>query len=166
MMGGGFLSSRLGNRIRNEEGLSYAVGGNFNASAQDENGGFFAFAMYAPENLDRLEEVLDEELVKVVEDGFNAEELESGRTGFLQQQRLVRSDDGRLSGLLATGLYLDRDLYFNAEREKRLAEISLEEINKAVAKWLDPETMTVAIAGDFTSDEEGEEDASAEQPDE
>ena len=159
MMGGGFLSSRLGNRIRNEEGLSYAVGGNFNASAQDENGGFFAFAMYAPENRDRLEEVLDEELVKVVEDGFNAEELESGRTGFLQQQRLVRSDDGRLAGLLATGLYLDRDLYFNAEREKRLAEVSLEEINKAVAKWLDPEAMTVSIAGDFTSDEEGAEEA-------
>ena len=162
MLGGGFLSSRLGNRIRNEEGLSYAVGGNFNASAEDENGGFFAFAMYAPENRARLEEVLDEELVKVVEDGFNAEELESGRTGFLQQQRLVRSDDGRLASLLATGLYLDRDLFFNAAREMRLAEVSLEEINQAVAKWLDPEAMTISIAGDFTTDEEGEEEASEE----
>jgi len=74
----------------------------------------------------------------------------------------VRSDDGRLASLLATGLYLDRDLYFNAEREKRLAEVSLEEINQAVAKWLDPEAMTISIAGDFTTDEEGEEDASEE----
>jgi len=80
----------------------------------------------------------------------------------LQQQRLVRSDDGRLAGLLSTGLYLDRDLYFNAEREKRLAEVSLEEINEAVTRWLDPEAMTVSIAGDFTSDEEGSEEASEE----
>ncbi|MBS3822263.1 MAG: insulinase family protein [Wenzhouxiangellaceae bacterium] len=160
MMGGGFLNSRLGNRIRNEEGLSYSVGGNFNASAQDEDGGFFAFAMYAPENRDRLEEVLDEELVKVVEDGFTEEELESARTGFLQQQRLVRSDDGRLAGLLSTGLYLDRDMYFNAEREQRWAELPLDEINQAVARWLDPEAMTVSIAGDFTADEDGEEEFS------
>ena len=67
-----------------------------------------------------------------------------------------------LAGLLDTGLYLDRDLYFNAEREKRLAEVSLEEINQAVAKWLDPEAMTISIAGDFTAEEEGEEEASEE----
>ncbi|MGB0514620.1 MAG: insulinase family protein, partial [Wenzhouxiangellaceae bacterium] len=83
IMGGGFLSSRLGNRIRNEEGLSYAVGGNFNADPIDEVGNFFAFAMFAPENLDRLEEVLNEELVKAADAGFTEEELESARTGFL-----------------------------------------------------------------------------------
>ncbi|MFU8878504.1 MAG: M16 family metallopeptidase, partial [Wenzhouxiangellaceae bacterium] len=154
MMGGGFLSSRLGNRIRNQEGLSYAVGGNFNASAQDENGGFFVFAAFAPENRDRLEEVLQEELVKAVEEGFTEEELESGRTGFLQQQRLIRSDDGRLAGLLATGLYLDRDLYFNAEREARLAEVTLDEVNRAIANWLKPDAMSTAIAGDFEGDED------------
>ncbi|MDT8448766.1 MAG: pitrilysin family protein [Wenzhouxiangellaceae bacterium] len=153
MLGGGFLNSRLSDRIRNEEGLSYAVGGNFNASAEDENGGFFAFAMFAPENRDRLEEVLDEELAKAVEEGFTKDELESGRKGFLEQQQLIRSDDGRLAGLLSTGLYLDRDLYFQAEREKRLAELTLEEVNAAVAKWLDPDAMSYAIAGDFTADE-------------
>jgi len=156
MMGGGFLSSRLGNRIRNEEGLSYSVGGNFNASARDENGGFFAFAAFAPENRDRLEEVLEEELVKAAEQGFTEEELESGRTGFLQQLKLVRSDDGRLAGLLSTGLHLDRDLFFNAEREARIAELTLDEINAAVAEWLKPDAMSYAIAGDFTGDEDGE----------
>ncbi len=156
MMGGGFLSSRLGNRIRNQEGLSYSVGGNFNAGSLDENGGFFMFAAFAPENRERLEEVLDEELVKAVEDGFTEEELESGRTGFLQQQRLVRSDDGRLASLLSTGLYLDRDLFFNAEREARLAEVTLSEVNQAIANWLKPDALSVAIAGDFEARQEDE----------
>jgi len=156
LMGGGFLSSRLGNRIRNEEGLSYAVGGNFNASALDENGGFFAFAMFAPENRDRLEQVLNEELVKAASEGFTDEELESGKTGLLRQLELVRSDDGRLANLLAQGLYLDRDLYFNAEREQQLAELKLDDLNRAVAKWLNPDAMSFALAGDFAGkDEEG-----------
>lgn len=154
MLGGGFLSSRLGNRIRNEEGLSYSVGGNFNASPHDDNGGFFAFAAFAPENRARLEGVLEEELVKAAENGFTDEELESGRTGYLQQLRLIRSDDGRLASLLSSGLYLDRDLFFNAEREERLAALTLEEVNQAVAEWMKPDAMSYAIAGDFTADEE------------
>ena len=153
LMGGGFLNSRLGNRIRNEEGLSYSVGGNFNANPIDEVGNFFVFAAFAPENLDRLEQVLSEELNKVVESGFTAEELESGRTGFLRELVLVRSDDARLASLLANGLYLDRDLYFSAEREARLAEVSLEEINEAVKRWLNPDAFSLAIAGDFVADE-------------
>jgi len=159
LMGGGFLSSRLGNRIRNEEGLSYAVGGNFNASALDENGGFFAFAMFAPENRDRLEEVLNEELVKAASEGFTEEELESGKTGLLRQLELVRSDDGRLANLLAQGLYLDRDLYFNAEREQQLAELKLDDLNRAVAKWLNPDAMSFALAGDFEDKEGGTEES-------
>ena len=156
IMGGGFLSSRLGNRIRNEEGLSYSVGGNFSADPIDEVGSFFTFAMFAPENLDRLEDVLNEELVKAAEQGFTEEELESARIGFLQQKQLLRSDDGRLAGLLSSGLYLDRDLFFDAEREQRLAEVSLDEINQVVARWLQPGGLSYSIAGDFDDPEEGE----------
>ncbi|MCA1779876.1 MAG: insulinase family protein, partial [Xanthomonadaceae bacterium] len=159
MLGGGFLSSRLGNRIRNEEGLSYAVGGNFNAGTHDENGAFFAFAAFAPENRARLEQVLREELDKAVESGFTEDELESARTGFLQQQILQRSDDARLAGLLATGLDLDRDLYFNAQREQRLAEVTVEEVNQAVARWLEPQALSVAIAGDFEAEEAASDEA-------
>jgi len=162
MMGGGFLSSRLGNRIRNEEGLSYSVGGNFNASALDQSGAFFAFAAFAPENRERLEQVLEEELAKAAESGFTEEELESGRTGFLQQLKLRRSDDGRLARQLSTDLYLDRDLFFDAEREARIADLTLEEVNAATAEWLKPEAVSYSIAGDFAadgSDEDGGESA-------
>ncbi len=159
LMGGGFLSSRLSNRIRNEEGLSYSVGGNFSAGAIDENGSFFVFAAFAPENRDRLEAVLADELNQVITGGFTEEEFESGRTGFLQQMVLSRSDDASLASLLANGLYLDRDLYYTAEMEQKLADLTLEEVNDAVRRWLNPDELSVAIAGDFTveaSDDEGD----------
>jgi len=163
MMGGGFLSSRLGDRIRNEEGLSYSVGGNFSAHPIDESGSFFVFAAFAPENRERLETVLQEELVKATEQGFTAEELESARAGFLRQQVLMRSDDARLASLLSSGLYLDRDLFFQAEREARLAEITVDEVNAAIAEWLDPNAVSYAIAGDFTMDQTQSEAAGDDQ---
>ena len=156
LLGGGFLNSRLGNRIRNEEGLSYAVGGAINAHPIDSNGSFFAFAMFAPENLERLETVLREELVKVIEQGFTAEELESGKTGLLQEKRLMRSDDGRLASMLTAGLYFDRDLFDAAAREQRLAELTLEQLNGAVRRWIDPDAISYSIAGDFTTDDSAE----------
>ncbi len=152
MLGGGFLSSRLGNRIRNEEGLSYAVAGGVNAHPIDDNASFFAFAMFAPENLARVEEVLAEELVKVVEEGFSEEELESAKTGFLQQRILQRSDDASLAGILTAGLYLDRDMDWHAEREAAIRALTLDEVNAAVAEWLDPDGLVTGIAGDFTDE--------------
>ncbi|MFU8832989.1 MAG: M16 family metallopeptidase, partial [Wenzhouxiangella sp.] len=50
LIGGGFLSSRLANRVRDQEGLSYGVGGGFGASPIDELGYFRGYAMFAPEN--------------------------------------------------------------------------------------------------------------------
>ncbi|MBC7885252.1 MAG: insulinase family protein, partial [Saprospiraceae bacterium] len=55
MIGGGFLNSRLATRIRQKEGLSYGVGSWFQASSQDDSGNFGAYAIYAPENRDKVQ---------------------------------------------------------------------------------------------------------------
>jgi zinc protease len=154
LLGGGFLSSRLSNRIRDDEGLSYAVGGGFNAGAIDEIGNFTAFAMYAPENRDRLIEVMFEELEKLIDEGFSAEELEAGRRGYLQQLSVLRSDDGRLNNILNTNLFLGRDIFHQAEYEARIAELTAEEVSEAVRRHFDPSQVSYSVAGDF--DEGGE----------
>ena len=66
MLGGGFLNSRLAVRIRQKEGISYGVGSNFGASALDESGTFNAFAIYAPQNVAKLEMAFKEEIQKVI----------------------------------------------------------------------------------------------------
>ena len=93
MLGGGFLNSRLAVRIRQKEGLSYGVGSNFSASALDESGAFFANAIYAPENADKLEAAFKDELAKLMKDGFTAEEIAAAKTGYLQRGQLSRAQD-------------------------------------------------------------------------
>ncbi|TVQ49274.1 MAG: insulinase family protein [Gammaproteobacteria bacterium] len=154
MLGGGFLNSRLSRRIRDDEGLSYAVGASLSAHPIDELGSVTAFAAFGPADVDRLEAVLSEVLEQVVMEGFGAEELDSARTGWLQQQQLLRSDDGRLAGSLAAGLYFQRDSFHEAELEAAVEALTLAEVNAAIARWLDPAALTLSLAGDFAAREE------------
>src|SRR5690606_17630601 len=52
---GGGSKSRLFDRVREREGLSYGVGSSFSASALDESGTFTIFAIAAPENMTAVE---------------------------------------------------------------------------------------------------------------
>ncbi len=149
LIGGGFLNSRLSKRIRDEEGLSYSVSGGFGIGPIDEDASFFGFAMFAPENLDRLLSVFDEEVNKLVNEGFAEDEVEAGRTGFLQQLALSRASDAGLTNLLSNGLYLDRSIHYQSEFEQAIKDLSTDEINAAVRRHFDPAGLSIAVAGDF-----------------
>ena len=150
LLGGGFLSSRLANRIRDDEGLSYGVGGGFSAGAIDEIGNFFGFAMFAPENKQRLVEVMFEELNKLVDEGVTEEELEIGRRGYLQQLNVLRADDGRLNSALNSNLFLGRDIFHQARYEEQIRGLTAAEVNAAIRQHFDPAQVSTSIAGDFT----------------
>ena len=153
MLGGGFLSSRLSNRVRDDEGLSYSVGGGFDAHPIDQIGTFSGFAMYAPENRERLIEVMFEELQRIIDEGFDGEELEAGRRGFLQQLNVQRSDDRRLNAILNSNLFLHRDIYHQAGYEARIQALTVDEVNAAVRRHFDPAQVSWVVAGDFQADD-------------
>ncbi len=149
MIGGGVLNSRLAKRIRQEDGLSYQLGGSISGHPIDESGAFFAFALYAPENAEKLEAAFREEIQKVLDEGFLADELEIAKQGYLQSRQLSRAQDPSLLGALTQGLYLDRTLMWDAELEERIHALTVEEINSAVRRYLDLSKMTIVKAGDF-----------------
>jgi len=64
------------------------------------------------------------------------------------------ADDGALARQLSSGLYFDRDMFWQAEREAAIEAVTLDQVNAAVREWLDPEALVVGIAGDFTGDGE------------
>lgn len=161
ILGGGFLNSRLATRIRQQDGLSYGVGSMFNANPIDRRGQFVAYAIYAPENVDRLEAAFREEIERALKDGFTAEEVEAAKAGYLQAQQVRRSQDAALASSLGTGLYLDRTLSFDAELEAKIAALKPEQLHEAMRRHIDPKKITVVKAGDF-----GKLKASGQQPEE
>lgn len=149
MLGGGFLNSRLATRIRQQDGLSYGVGSNFNAGALDPVGTFFAFAIYAPENAEKLEKAFREEIEKVIKDGFTAEEIAAAKSGWLQGRTVTRAQDRSLAGTLNNYLFIKRDLWWDEALEKKIEAVTPGEINAAVKKHLTLERMNMVKAGDF-----------------
>ena len=149
MIGGGVLSSRLSDRIRDQEGLSYAVQALISGHPVDEAGQFIAVAIFAPENGDRVESVLIEELEKVLADGFTQEELDRARQGWLEGRQLSRAQDGSLAGAISQNLYFGRDFQFDEAMEDRVRAVTLDEVNQAIRDRLDLSRLTIVKAGDF-----------------
>jgi zinc protease len=149
MLGGGFLNSRLAVRIRQKEGLSYGVGSQFSAGSLDPVGTFFAFAIYAPENVEKLEAAFKEEITKVITEGFTAEEVEAAKTGWLQSRTVGRAQDGQLAGTLNNYLFSKRDLKWDEASEKKVSELTAEQINAIMKKYLKVESFNIVKAGDF-----------------
>ncbi|MDQ2070733.1 M16 family metallopeptidase [Natronospira bacteriovora] len=153
LIGGGFLSSRLAERIRNQEGISYGVGSNLSVSSHEDAGQFLTFAFYAPENRERLLAALREELHKVIEEGFTEEELEAGRRGWLQNREVSRGNDRELAGTINNNLAVGRDMLREAALDQAIRELDVDTLNQAARRHLKPERLTIVIAGDFDDGE-------------
>lgn len=149
MMGGGFLNSRLAVRIRQKEGISYGVGSFLQADPIDKSGGFGSYAIYNPDNADKLIAAYKEEVDRMLKDGFTADELKDAVSGYLQGQKVSRSQDRGLAGKLASNLFLNRTMSWDEAMDTKIAALTVEQVNAAMRKWIKPEKITYVQAGDF-----------------
>jgi len=70
ILGNGF-SSRLMDRLRQKEGLCYAVGSQLGVDSQDKASQFLMYAICNPENIDKVDKGAVEELTKLLKDGIS-----------------------------------------------------------------------------------------------
>lgn len=148
---GGSADSRLWRRIREQEGLSYNVATSLTASAFEERGEFKIYAIYAPQNRNRVEKAVDEELARVLKDGFSAEEIELAKTGYLEARRIARGQDKALTERLVNYLHRNRTLQWDIAFEKNIVALTPELILNALRRYLDMTKLTQVKAGDFAS---------------
>lgn len=149
LFGGGSLSSRLGNRVRQKEGLSYGVGSHFNASAQDKAGRFMLFAICNPKNMGKVDKAIAEELDKLLKEGVDSKELAEARKSYLAMRRTRWANDQAVASFLSDGLYNGRTMDYYTDLEKKIAALGPEDINTAVRKHLAPKKLIVIQGGDF-----------------
>jgi zinc protease len=149
MLGGGFLNSRLATRVRQKEGLSYGISSQFQASSLDRAGIFMVLAIYAPQNAERLESAVKEEIARALADGFTEEEVKAAKAGWLQSNQVTRAQDNSLAGRLNNVAYLNRTLAWDAELESIVASLTPAEIKAAMVKYISPAKISLVKAGDF-----------------
>ena len=149
MLGGGFLNSRLAVRIRQKDGLSYGVGSQLGAGSLDKSGQFVAYAIYAPQNVAKLETAFKEELARMLKEGFSEEEIKAAKSGWLQSRQVSRAQDKELAGALNNSLFLNRTMAWAAEFDQKVMALTREQILTALRKHVDPNKISIFKAGDF-----------------
>ncbi|MDB4910100.1 MAG: family peptidase [Gemmatimonadetes bacterium] len=149
IVGGGALDSRLANRIRQKEGISYGVGSFMSARATDSSGVWETYAIYAPENASRLAHAFDEEIARALKSGVTAEELSKAKNGWLQEYAQQRSNDDELASQIATHREVNRTFKYDADLERRVQSVTISQVNAALKKYLIPASFTKVRAGDF-----------------
>ena len=146
---GGTSSSRLSARVREKEGLSYSTYAWFTAGSLDKVAQFGISSIYAPQNQQRVELAIREELERALDKGFDDAEVAAAKRGLLEQRRLARAQDGALTARLSNYLYLGRTFAWDIDFEKRIAALTPTEVRDALRRHLDPKKLSVLKAGDF-----------------
>jgi zinc protease len=148
MFGGG-SSSRLFNRIRKAEGLSYGVASMVTSHPVFEDGAFLALAIAAPQNMTKVEATFKEELGKALKEGFTEQEIAEAKKGWLQERSMSRSQDGSLVGMLAENEFEGRSLAYQEDLENKVSALTPQQIMEAMRRHIDPDKLSYFKAGDF-----------------
>lgn len=146
---GGSPTSRLFERLRQKEGLSYGAGSILQVESQDPFAALVMFAICNPKVIDKADKAALAVFSETLKKGVTEKELADGKKALLQEMKVRRGNDARLAGTLRQGLYLGRTYAFYADLEKKIAALTVDDVNQALRRYLSPGRLTIIRAGDF-----------------
>jgi len=146
---GGAPTARLFDRLRQKEGLCYGAYSGLSVSTLDDYGRFRMMAICNPENIDKVDKGALEEFNKILKKGVGADELTAGIKSYLQEMEVARGSDAGLAADLQDGLHVGRTFAYQRDLEKKIGTLTVDEVNRAVARYLDPKRLVIIRAGDF-----------------
>lgn len=149
ILGSGTLSSRLGDRIRQKDGLTYGVSSALAVSSWDDRATLTITAICNPQNMSHVEIDVKEELDRLLKDGVTSEELDKAKDGYLQARQVGRTSDQALAGILSGLRELNRTMAYDADMDKKIQDLTPEKVKVALQKHIGAKKLAVVVAGDF-----------------
>ena len=149
MVFGGTPNSRLFQRIRVKDGLSYGASANFSMPAKDDSGRMTGYAIAAPQNTPKVEADFKEELARALKEGFTADEVEKAKKTWIDQHMQDRTEEGRVASILRERERWGRTLLWDAKREAAVNALTLQQVNDAFKRYVEPSAVSIIKGGDF-----------------
>jgi zinc protease len=146
VLGSGFFSARLLDIIRNKEGLTYGIGASL-ASDTYADGAWQIHATFAPELLEKGTTSTLRELKRFSEQGLTADELKTFKVTLTGSYKVTLATTGGLASALLNALQRGYGPEWVDEYPRRLEALTLEQVNAAIKKFVDPAKMVTVIAG-------------------
>jgi zinc protease len=149
MIFGGSPNSRLFQRIRVKDGLSYGASASFSMPTRDDGGKLSVSAIAAPQNMAKVEADFNQELALALKDGFTADEVEKAKKTWLDQQAIGRDDESAIGGKLISRERWGRTMLWDAKIEAEVTALTPQQVNAAFKRHVDPAAISIVKGGDF-----------------
>lgn len=141
------LGGRLGDRIREREGLAYYV-----FSALDANvvpGPLALRAGVNPANVERAIAIIDEELERFAADGPTDQEVEDTKRYLIGSLPRTLETNAKIANFLQTAEFFGLGADYDRRMADLLRAVTRADVHEAARRWLDPSRAAVVIAGDY-----------------
>ncbi len=133
LFGGAGLNSRLNQRIREKEGLTY--GGYSGLILKDRGNLLTAGFSSTPDKYIKALNLFEEEWQKVAKQGFSAEELRMAKNYLVSSYNLRFASTIGIAEMLAYMQKYDLGLDFLQKRNAYIEKVSLQQLNQAATKY-------------------------------
>jgi zinc protease len=143
------ITSRISDRIRNREGLSYGANARIVVPAEGDAALLSGTVSLNPGVGPKVESSFVDELKKVWTSGFTAAEVAEAKKAYQDARTIARSTDAALLSFLAQHDQLGRPYAFDSELEAKIQALTPDAINAAFKKHIDPSGLSIVKAGDF-----------------
>jgi zinc protease len=140
---GAGLAGRIPARVRDREGLAYTASADLVAGAGLDEGRLTAYVGTGPENLDRAERAVREEIERLAAEGISERELEDARSYLLGREPFRRETARQWADLAAYGEIVELPLADAEWRVARLRAVAVADVTAALERHVDPERLAV-----------------------
>jgi zinc protease len=137
IFGGSTLASRIGDRIREKEGLSYGASSSFSASSHDPVGSLTVTV------------AVKEELDRFLKGGPTEKELADAKAAFVEAEKVSRTSDDAIAAQIVSHLDIGRTFAYVTQQEKAILALTPEKMAEAFRRHVDPKKLVIIRAGDF-----------------
>lgn len=143
---GGGMSSRLFQKIREDQGLVYSIASSHNGYL---HGGYQAiYAACNPKNVQRVLDLTLAEMKKIRQEGATADELAFAKLHLKGSILLsLESTVSRMSGIARQEYYFGRQ-YSPDEIIEHIDAVTLDDITSVARTIVDPDTLSLTLLGD------------------
>lgn len=143
---GGNFAARLMSIVRDREGLTYGIN-SFLTGDDFADGSWGISGTFSPALLAQGEASTMRELRRFYTDGVSAEELANKKSTLTGQYKVALSTTGGMAGTIHSFLSKGRDLNYLDEYVDKINALTLDEVNAAIKKYMDPDKIVIVKAG-------------------
>lgn len=142
------LTSRIGKRVRDTEGLSYSIVSRF-FWTDEIDGAWAVICAVAPQNAAKAIRSSREVVAQYVRDGITAEEVETQKSFFAGNFQVRLGTNAGVATQLSYAEKFGFGPKYLDEYPARFRAVTREEVNAAIRKHIHPERANLVVAGDL-----------------